>query len=59
MSMTPRDNLLSLYRRTGFEYAPVHFNLCPALEKTFRKKYPGQGEYAEVDPILWTKDKVV
>ena len=46
--MTPRENLLSLYRRTGFEYAPVHFNLCPALEKTFRKKYPGQGEYAEV-----------
>ena len=46
--MTPRENLLSLYRRTGFEYAPVHFNLCPSLEETFRKKYPGQGEYAEV-----------
>lgn len=46
--MTPRENLLSLYRRTGFECAPVHFNLCPALEETFRQKYPGQREYAEV-----------
>ena len=46
--MTPRDNLLSLYRRAGVECAPVHFHLCPALEKVFREKYPGQGEYAEV-----------
>jgi len=46
--MTPRENLLSLYRRTGFEYAPVHFHLCPELEETFRRKYPDQGEYADV-----------
>jgi len=46
--MTPRENLLSLYRKTGFEAAPVHFNLCPELEDTFRKNYPDQGTYAEV-----------
>ena len=46
--MTARENLLSLYRKTGFESAPVHFHLCPALERTFRERYPGQGEYAEV-----------
>ena len=46
--MTPRENLLSLYRRTGFEHAPVHFHLCPELEKTFQREYPGRGEYAEV-----------
>jgi len=46
--MTPRENLLSLYRRDGFDYAPVHFNLCPELEGTFRRAYPGRGEYAEV-----------
>jgi len=46
-NMTPRENLLSLYRRNGFDSAPVHFNLCPELEKTFRNKYPDQSEYAE------------
>jgi len=46
--MTPRENLLSLYRRTGFEYAPVHFNLCPELETTFQKAYPDQGPYSDV-----------
>jgi len=46
--MTPRENLLSLYRRNGFDSAPVHFNLCPELEQTFQRKYPDQGAYAEV-----------
>lgn len=46
--MTPRENLLSLYRRNGFDCAPVHFNLCPELEKTFQREYPDQGSYAEV-----------
>lgn len=34
--MTPRENLLSLYRRTGYEYAPVSFNLCPAMREKAR-----------------------
>ena len=46
--MTPRENLLSLYRRSGFESAPVHFHLCPELEKTFERNYPNQGSYADV-----------
>jgi len=44
--MTPRENLLSLYRRKGFETAPVCFNLCPSLENEFKKKHPGQ-EYED------------
>ena len=40
--MTPRENLLSLYRRKGFERAPVCFNLCPSLEKEFDRRHPGQ-----------------
>jgi uroporphyrinogen decarboxylase len=44
--MNPRENLLSLYRRGGFEQAPVCFNLCPSLESEFKKKHPGQ-EYPD------------
>jgi len=44
--MTPRENLLSLYRRRGFEQAPVCFNFCPSLENEFKKQHPGM-EYAE------------
>ena len=33
MPMTPRENLLSLLRREGYEWAPVEFALCPSLAK--------------------------
>ncbi len=46
--MNPRENLLSLYRRQGYERAPVHFTLCPALEEQFRENYPGQADYEEI-----------
>lgn len=46
--MNQRENLLSLYRRAGYEWAPVHFVLCPSLEKKFRQKYPGDYRYEEV-----------
>ncbi|MCF7839016.1 MAG: hypothetical protein K9N49_10350 [Candidatus Marinimicrobia bacterium] len=29
--MNPRENLLSLYRRQGYAYAPVELNMCPAV----------------------------
>ncbi len=28
--MTPRENLLSIYKKTGYEYAPVNLILCPS-----------------------------
>ncbi len=34
--MNPRENLLSLMRRTGYEWAPVDMELCPSLEADFR-----------------------
>lgn len=34
--MTPRENLLSLFRRQGYAFAPVEFGLCPSLLETFR-----------------------
>lgn len=44
--MDPRTNLLSLYRRTGYEDAPVYFNLCPDLEAQFTAAHPGRS-YAD------------
>lgn len=41
-SMTPRENLLSLYRRQGIQFAPVEFGLCPSLVQQFAQRYPGQ-----------------
>lgn len=35
--MTPRENLLSLFRRQGFEFAPVEFALCPSLVEVYQK----------------------
>jgi|TARA_Y100000310_G_scaffold59103_1_gene54442 hypothetical protein len=29
--MTPGENLLSMYRRQGYQHAPVHLNFCPSL----------------------------
>ncbi len=29
--MTPRENMLALYRRQGYAFAPVEFDMCPAL----------------------------
>ena len=35
--MNKRENLLSLYRRKGYEKAPVQFSLCPSLMEKFRQ----------------------
>jgi uroporphyrinogen decarboxylase len=48
--MNPRENMLSLYRRTGYEWAPVSFNLCPAMQEKMRAAVPqgvSLGEYFE------------
>jgi uroporphyrinogen decarboxylase len=45
--MTPRENLISLYRRRGYAWAPVAFDLCPALEQEYRRRYGAGPDYAE------------
>ena len=35
--MTRRENLLGMYKRTGYQHAPVGFGLCPSLQETYRK----------------------
>ncbi len=34
--MTRRENLLRMYKRRGYEHAPVGFDLCPSLQETYR-----------------------
>jgi uroporphyrinogen decarboxylase len=45
--MIPRENLLNLYRRKGFELAPIGFNLCESLEQEFKRRYPFAISYQE------------
>ncbi len=37
--MNLRENLLSLFRRQGYENAVIQFYLCPSLVDTFHQKY--------------------
>jgi len=39
----PRKDLLQLYRREGFERAPVGMHFCPALDEEFKRRHPDQG----------------
>ena len=33
--MTNRENFLSIARRTGYDYMPVHFEMCPSLTERY------------------------
>ena len=47
-TQSPRENLLRLYRRQGYEEAPAGMHLCPALEEEFRRRHPeAGGDYLE------------
>jgi uroporphyrinogen decarboxylase len=35
--MTPRENVLGLYRRRGYENAPAFFRLCPSLRQKYKE----------------------
>ena len=35
--MTDCENYLAIARRRGYEYMPVHFNMCPSLKKRFEE----------------------
>lgn len=45
--LTPKENLLSLYNRKGFESQPVGFILCPSLEEEFKRHYPEAKSYQD------------
>lgn len=50
--MTPRENIISLFNRQGYEYAPAHFLLCPSQAKKFREE-TGHEDYFEYFDFPW------
>jgi uroporphyrinogen decarboxylase len=42
--MTPRENIMSMYRRQGYQNAPVGFGLCPSLREEFQRRAGGKSE---------------
>lgn len=45
--MTRAENLLSLYRREGYQKAPIEFELCPSLIETFREQTGSDIDYRD------------
>ena len=66
--MTPRENLISLYHRKGYQSVPLGFILCPDLENEFIRRYPDAVSYQDhfrfpyriiVDPgFAWNFDNL-
>ena len=66
--MNKRENLISLYRRKGYQKAPVSFSLCPSQMKKFHEIYGADANPADVfgfsmreigDGVLRAEDKDV
>ncbi len=53
MNILPRSNLLRLFMRQGFDYAPVQFYLCPSLESMFHKRFGENEDYQEFFNFPW------
>lgn len=45
--MTPKENLLQMYRHKGYSTVPVGFNLCDSLKEEFKKRYPDAESYED------------
>lgn len=47
-SYNPREDLLRLYRRQGYQRAPVGMTFCPSLIEEFNRRHPGRkGDYLD------------
>jgi len=45
--MTPRENLIQLYHRRGYQQVPVGFILCDSLQEEFKRRYPAASSYQD------------
>ncbi|MFO7636733.1 MAG: uroporphyrinogen decarboxylase family protein [Clostridia bacterium] len=59
--MTPRENLLNLYRKKGYAKAPCHFDLCPSLVETYHRETGSDLPYSEFFdfPEIFVRDLLV
>jgi len=51
--LTPRENILSLLRRQGYEHIPCDFNLCPSLWEQYTKNENTTESYADYFAFDW------
>lgn len=51
--MNARENLLSLFRRDGYESVPVQFSLCPDQQKRYVQETGGEVGYDEHFNFPW------
>lgn len=52
---TPRENLLRLLHRQGYETVPAEFMLCPHLIETYREREKSELPYNEYFQIPWKR----
>lgn len=53
MKSSPRENIINLWRRKGFEYIPAHFDLCPSQEEKFKSIYGKEVSYRQHFGFPW------
>lgn len=53
--LTPRENLLRLLKKQGYEWIPVEFELCDSLEKQFHYEHGENVDYRDYYNIPWRK----
>ena len=57
--MTNRENYLAIARRQGYEYMPVHFNMCPSLQEKFRQYQETHDLFIPEGPSLEAKEQAL
>jgi uroporphyrinogen decarboxylase len=51
--MTPRENIISLFRKEGYEFIQPEFSLCPSLEETYRRETGASCSYQDYFDMPW------
>ncbi|NLB56342.1 MAG: hypothetical protein GX811_11365 [Lentisphaerae bacterium] len=51
--MKPYENILSLFRRQGYEYVPPTFDLCPSLIETYHNETGTRQHYYDYYKFPW------
>ena len=53
--MTPRENLLRLLRKEGYEEVPVDFSLCPSQVENYQQREHSPADYMDYFQMPWKR----
>ncbi len=53
--MAPRENLLSLLKRQGYDSVPAEFMLCPSLVESYRANEKSDQDYRDFFKMPWRR----